>query len=99
MFTTFQQISAENIHIKILTFLSPLIVKNYLFQGGQLCYAYLCWHDFSVTACDFDSSIKAGPVVSLNDITTVHLVGPHSTVVWTWKHNNQVRVKKKLPVT
>lgn len=36
--------------------------------------------------------------MSLNDITTVHLVGPHSTVVWTWKHNNQVRVKKKLPV-
>lgn len=28
VFTTFQQISAENIHIKILTFLSPLIVKN-----------------------------------------------------------------------
>lgn len=36
MFTTFQQISAENIHIKILTFLSPLIVKNYFDLG--ICF-------------------------------------------------------------
>lgn len=45
MFTTFQQISAENIHIKILTFLSPLIVKlaSVSRRTTLLCLPVLAW--------------------------------------------------------
>lgn len=61
---------------------------------GQLCTVYLRWHDFSVTPRDFDSCVQACPVVGLDDVTAIHLVGSHTTVVGTWKHKNQVKVNK-----
>lgn len=66
----------------------------YLFHKGQLCTVYLRWHDFSITPCDFDSCVQACPVVGLDDVTAVHLIGSHTTVVGTWKHKNQVKVNK-----
>lgn len=43
----------------------------------------LSWHDLGVGSRDLDTGVKAGTVVSLNDVTSVDLVGSNSTVVWS----------------
>lgn len=47
----------------------------------------LSWHDFTVNATDVDSSINAGLVMSINNVTPKCLVSAGSTVVRSLARN------------
>lgn len=49
----------------------------------ELQISYLSGHDFSVGSRNVDTRVEAGPVVSLDDVTAVDLVGADAAVVGT----------------
>jgi hypothetical protein len=44
---------------------------------------YLGRHNFRIGACNVDTGIETGPVVSFDNVPTVYLIGPNAAIVGT----------------
>lgn len=71
-------------HLELpLRFSTDGIVNTRVDDGRQvrLQTTHLSRHDFGVGAADVDPSIQTCSIVSLHDVSSVSLVGPHTTVI------------------
>lgn len=57
-----------------------------MFQFLIICVVkrtYLSRHHFRVSATDLNTSIEAGPVMGLHDVSAICLVSSDTAVVWS----------------